>query len=33
MRLEDALENAEELLRRAALRLGYVLQLHDLAEF
>ncbi|MCY4069692.1 MAG: glycerate kinase [Chloroflexi bacterium] len=29
MRLEDALENAEELLRRAALRLGYIMQLHD----
>ncbi len=29
MRLEDALENAEDLLRRAALRLGYVLQLHS----
>lgn len=27
MRLEDALENAEDLLSRAALRLGYVLQL------
>ncbi|MCY4019360.1 MAG: glycerate kinase [Chloroflexi bacterium] len=29
MRLEDALEHAEDLLRRAALRLGYVMQLHD----
>ncbi len=27
MALEDALENAEDLLRRAALRLGYILQL------
>ncbi len=29
MRLEEALENAGELLRRAALRLGYILQLRD----
>ena len=28
MSLQDALDNAEDLLRRAALRLGYVLQIH-----